>query len=161
VASARGYHFLCNGLEHLYCVSLRYKKTAENIIKIGDNLLEVRDVLPHGQFLPWIISEFGMSDQSARNYIHVAERFGGKIKNFLNLSSSVLYSLAAPTTPQSAVDQALELAEEGKKVTHAMAKKLIEAEKARELADKKTFPSLNSTRLNAAIHTKCYTLHKQ
>lgn len=113
------------------------KKTAENIIKIGKNLLAVQAVLPHGSFLPWLQSEFGMSQPMAYNYIHVAERFDGKFINFINLASSALYLLAAPSTPESAVNQALELAESGKKVTHAMAQKLIEAEKAKELAEAK------------------------
>lgn len=46
-----------------------------------------------------------------------------------------MYLLASPDAPQGAADEALRLAEDGKKVTHAMAQKLIEAEKAKEKAE--------------------------
>src|SRR5712672_291153 len=111
------------------------KKTAENIIKIGKNLQDVQDVLPHGAFGPWLQSEFGLSHQSAYNFMHVADRFEGKIKNFLNLSSSVLYLLAAPSTPQKSVDEVLQRAESGERITRALTKRIIEEQQAREKAE--------------------------
>lgn len=106
------------------------KKTAENIIKIGKNLQEVKARLPHGMFLPWLKSEFGLSEKMARNFMYVKDRFENKSVNFTDLSISALYLLSAPGTPPEAVDEALQRAEKGEKITHALAKQIIEAQDA-------------------------------
>ena len=49
----------------------------------------------YGMYLPWLQSEFGMSQKTANNFVHVAERFKDKLVKFTNLSSSVLYLLAS------------------------------------------------------------------
>jgi hypothetical protein len=36
------------------------KRTAENVIRVGLNLLAVKQVLPHGTWLPWLQVEFDM-----------------------------------------------------------------------------------------------------
>jgi hypothetical protein len=53
----------------------RIKKTVEDIIEAANDLLAVKDTLPHGQFLPWLKAEFGWSERSAQNFISVAEKF--------------------------------------------------------------------------------------
>jgi hypothetical protein len=58
------------------------KRTAQGIVLIGQWLSEAKQQLPHGDWLPWLKESFGWTDQSARNFIHVYERF--KFKNFLN-----------------------------------------------------------------------------
>ena len=35
----------------------------------------MKQALPHGMFLPWLEAEFGMSDQTARNMMRVADKF--------------------------------------------------------------------------------------
>jgi hypothetical protein len=52
------------------------KRTAENIIKIGQHLQMVKERLPHGQFLSWIETEFAMSRWTAQNFMRVADKFG-------------------------------------------------------------------------------------
>jgi len=76
------------------------KRTAEHILRIGQNLQAVKEKLPHGQFLPWVETEFEMSRWTARNFIHVAEKLGDKWRNFHHLPVSVLYELAAPSTSE-------------------------------------------------------------
>jgi hypothetical protein len=56
--------------------------------------------LGHGNFLPWIEAEFGMSEWTARNFMRVAEEFGGKSGTVPDLPPTVLYQLAAPSTPE-------------------------------------------------------------
>ncbi len=51
----------------------RVKKTVEDIIEVGNDLLAVKEALPHGQFLPWLKAEFGWSERSAQNFMSVAE----------------------------------------------------------------------------------------
>lgn len=45
--------------------------------------------------------------------------FGDKFNNLLNFKPSVIYALAAPSTPDSVIQQAIEKAESGEKVTVA------------------------------------------
>lgn len=101
-------------------IKLRLKRTVEDIIEIGRELTAVKAELPHGQFLPWIDSEFEMTKDTAQNFMSVFDRFG---KNgnfpFLNLKPSILYALAAPSTPDAVVERAIQQAESGEKVTVA------------------------------------------
>ena len=103
-------------------IKLRLKRTVEDIIEIGRELTVVKDELPHGQFLPWIAAEFEMSDQTARNFMMVADKFSDKFKTVLDLTPKVLYALAAPSTPDAVVEKAIEQTEAGEKVTVALVK---------------------------------------
>jgi NADH dehydrogenase/NADH:ubiquinone oxidoreductase subunit G len=100
-------------------IKLRLKRTVEDIIEIGRELTAVKAELPHGQFLPWIEREFEMSHVTATQFMNVAERFGGQILNNLTFKPTVLYALAAPSTPESVVNKAIEKVEAGDTVTVA------------------------------------------
>jgi hypothetical protein len=41
------------------------KRTAEDVIEIGKALIRQKGKLPHGMFLPWIETEFDMTDRTA------------------------------------------------------------------------------------------------
>ena len=60
--------------------SIRARQTniAENIIGIGYDLIEAKAMLKHGEFGRWLADNFSMTQQTAGNYMRVAERFGGK-----------------------------------------------------------------------------------
>ncbi len=47
----------------------RIKKTVEDIIEVGNDLLAVKEALPHGQFLPWLKADFGWGERSAQNFM--------------------------------------------------------------------------------------------
>ncbi len=104
-------------------IKLRLKRTVEDIIEIGRELTAVKDQLPHGQFLPWVAAEFEMSQWTANQFMNAADRFGDKLEIITNLKPTILYSLAAPSTPESVVTQAIEHVESGEKVTIADVKK--------------------------------------
>lgn len=76
-------------------IKLRLRRSAEDIIEIGRDLIAVKESLPHGSFLPWIEAEFAMSDQTARNFMNVAVQYGGKSQTVLDLNPTALYALAA------------------------------------------------------------------
>ncbi len=98
-------------------IKARMARTVENIIEIGCDLTLVKERLGHGNFLAWIDAEFGMSDQTARNFMNVARRFS-KFKTVLDLpmTQAALYLLAAPSTDDDVVDAALAKAKTGEKV---------------------------------------------
>ena len=92
-------------------------RTVADIIEIGGDLTLAKERLGHGHFLAWIDTEFGMSDQTARNFMNVATRFS-KSKTVLDLpmTQAALYLLAAPSTEDEVVDAALAKAEAGEKI---------------------------------------------
>lgn len=114
----------------------RMKRTVEDIIAIGQDLLAVKSKLPHGAFLPWIETEFGMSNQTASRFMSVATTYHSKFPNLGNLSLSVIYELAAPSTPEP-VRQVVEAkAEAGESVSVAEVQRLKrEAATAAKRAD--------------------------
>ncbi|MEH2361772.1 DUF3102 domain-containing protein [Nostoc sp.] len=107
----------------------RLKRSAMDIYYIGLNLLEAQNIIEHGQFLPWLRQEFGMSKTSAYEFIHVAEAFESKFPIIGNLINSIaptaLYKLAAPSTPEAARDEAINLVKTGEVVDPGVAKNLI------------------------------------
>jgi len=94
-------------LEKAAVIQERLKRTARDIIAIGQDLIEVKARLQHGQFLNWIEAEFDMSDRHARRFMQVAERFGKSDKMSI-FPVSVLYALAAPSTPDEVIEQVIE-----------------------------------------------------
>ncbi len=84
------------------------------------DLHAVKKALGHGRFTPWIEAEFGMSDQTARNFMNVATRFP-KSKSLLDLkfTKEALYLLAAPSTDGEVVEVVMEKAEAGEKIGKA------------------------------------------
>jgi hypothetical protein len=101
------------------------RRTAQDIVEIGQKLIEVKDRLEHGLFLSWLRVEFEWSVSAAYKFMQVAERF--KFVNFTNLqfAPAALYLLAAPSTPKSAYEEALLRAVDGERVTHCVAKEII------------------------------------
>jgi hypothetical protein len=119
----------------------RIKKTVEAIIEVGNDLLAVKEALPHGQFLPWLRAEFGWSERSAQNFMNVAEQFKSAKIADLPIQPSAAYFLAAPSIPVEARERAVEKAEAGEEITLAAAKEIVaEARKKKRPRRQKTIP---------------------
>jgi hypothetical protein len=104
------------------------KRAAGDIIDAGLKSIEVRTLLRHnkgGGFEGWIRYE-GLESRMIYHFIRVAETFGN-FENFskLNIGVSALYLLAAPSTPESARDEALARASTGEPITHQAARDII------------------------------------
>ena len=99
------------------------KQTAESVIDIGRRLLIVKKRLP-GQFGEWISVEFDWSHDTAGRFMNVAERLGDN-PHYAEFKPTVLYALAKPSTPDAAIDEALERVEAGEDLSVADAKKII------------------------------------
>lgn len=97
----------------------RLQRSAQDIWEIGQRLADVRDELKHGQFEAWLKAEFNWSRRTAYNFINVYETFGERANLAqLDIASSALYLLAAPSTPQNLREEYLLKAKEGEKITH-------------------------------------------
>lgn len=105
------------------------RRAAQDIIEIGQKLIEVKARLGHGHFGDWLRAEFEWHQNTATNFMRVAEKF----TNFVNvdqIAPSALYLLAAPSTPNSARDEALAQAEAGEPITYSAARELVNGHRA-------------------------------
>ena len=80
------------------------RRNSQDIIEIGQKLIEVKQYLGHGNFRNWLKFEFDWSISSANKFMQVAEQF--KCVNFthLNITASTLYLIAAIRSKRTAVD---------------------------------------------------------
>jgi len=111
------------------------RRTAQDIVDIGEKLSEVKQELGHGQFLAWLRTEFDWSESAARKFMQVHRKF--KTVNFthLNIATSAMYLLAADCTSQAAREEAVQRAEAGEVITRAKAKAIAFAhEQAAQLS---------------------------
>lgn len=101
------------------------RRTSEDIIDIGQKLIEVKQYLGHGNFLKWLKSEFNWSVSTATKFMQVGEQF--KFVNFtnLNITASALYLIAAPSTPKEAREEVLQQATLGENINYSKAKTII------------------------------------
>jgi hypothetical protein len=84
------------------------------IIEIGRELIEAKDEVAHGEWLPWLHAEFGWGETTARKYMQVAAAFKSSLGvdfDAITIDATALYALAAPAVPQQARDEAVERAE--------------------------------------------------
>ena len=121
-------------------IRLRMKRTSEDIIEIGKDLIEVKKRINHGQFGSWLQAEFEMSEWTARNFMNVADKFGSKTGTVPDFTPKVIYLLAAPSTSDDVVEKAQAVVASGEKVTVADVKrwknKATAAEKTANAAEK-------------------------
>lgn len=102
----------------------RTRRARQDMIAVGQRLIEVKAQLGHGQFGNWLKAEFAWSDQTALNLMNVA-RMGDHIPNHLEIAPTVLYALAAPSTPTEVRTAIIDRAAQGEVITVATVKALI------------------------------------
>jgi hypothetical protein len=124
-------------------IKKRLKRSAQDIWEIGQQLVEVRNQLNRGQFDTWIKAEFGWSRRTAYNFISVYEAFN-QSENFeqINIASSALYLLAAPSTSDKVREKFIQKAEEGKLVTHKDVNQAVKSEKIQNTSKSEKFEPL-------------------
>lgn len=78
-------------------IKAREKAIWENIIEIGNKLIEVKKVLPHGQFETWLKIEFGWDKSTSSRYMKIAEEIKPNVayRQLLPNSRNSLYALAS------------------------------------------------------------------
>jgi hypothetical protein len=101
------------------------RRTVQNIIEIGEKLIEVKHRLEHGHFGNWLKAEFDWDERTARRFMSVSQAFKSDNLTDLPITASALYVLAAPSSPEEARIKALELAKKGEKITYSQAKNLV------------------------------------
>lgn len=78
----------------------REKSIWENAIAIGNKLIEIKAVLPHGQFLPWVAHEFQWSQPTASRYMQISSELSNHsyMNNLGDLSMNSLVAIAGASS---------------------------------------------------------------
>lgn len=100
------------------------RRTAQEIIEVGQKLIDVKERLGYGQFEGWLQAEFDWTQMTANRFMNVAKQFESNKLLDLSIAPSALYVLAAPSTPAAARTEALARAEAGEPISHKAAKAL-------------------------------------
>ena len=87
------------------------------IIQIGEWLSEAKARLNHGQWLPWLKTEFGGAERTAQNFMAVYQ--ASKSIDFadLEIDVSALYLIAAPKAPEPVRAEVIRRASQGEPMT--------------------------------------------
>ena len=111
------------------------QSAAENILLLGYDLVEIKELLPHGEWLEWL-SEMGWKERTAQNYMRVAKAWNENPSLMRMGYARTVALLAAPEevqaqAAQGALDDAS--AAEIKRLT----KEVKAAQEARKAAENK------------------------
>ena len=80
---------------------------AESGIRIGKELIYLKEITPHGQFGELVEWAYGLKKHTRTNYMNVAVKFGEKSTR-VDFSNRVLIELSRPSVPKTAlIDNAL------------------------------------------------------
>ncbi|WP_013334623.1 DUF3102 domain-containing protein [Gloeothece verrucosa] len=121
------------------------RRSAQDMIEIGQKLIEVKEQLGHGYFRAWLKTEFEWSIRTATRFMQVTTQFKAANLDNLNIAVSALYLLAVPSTPEKARQEVLELAQRGQTITYSKAKAIIKFhQQEAQLQAKLSSQSLNS-----------------
>ena len=71
-----------------------------NILEIGDRLIEAKEMLAHGEFLPWLRDNVGFSERTARNFMTAARAFPAEKRQAIADLSSTSIILIAQKPPE-------------------------------------------------------------
>ena len=64
----------------------------QNTIEVGKRLIAAKKLVEHGDWSKWLEDNFNLTQQTARNFMRCAERFGNS-KSILNLNSTQMIQL--------------------------------------------------------------------
>ena len=67
----------------------------QNTIEIGKRLIAAKEIVEHGDWSKWLEENFNLSQDSARNFMRVAERFGANSEMSRNFKLSQMVELLA------------------------------------------------------------------
>ena len=123
------------------------KRTAQDIIDIGQQLIEVKKCLGYGQYRLWIETEFNWGKSTANSFEHVANRFA-HVQNLDNFAPSALYQLAAPSTPDAAREEAIARAQAGETINYKVSK-AIKQKHTHKIQQKNQQPNLKISEVDS------------
>jgi rubrerythrin len=118
----------------------KLRSTVSAIIHIGRDLIAAQEHLQRGQFCTWVERECGFTVRSAQNYMRAAEFAEDKNEIISHLSPTVIYALAAKSTPTEIVNDVVARVEAGEVIAETTIKTMLgEARSERQAAADKAF----------------------
>jgi len=110
------------------------KRSVQSILAIGRELASVKEHVEHGQYTAFVTERLGWSTSAASRFVQVFEMTKhpnlGSLEG-LTIDATSLYRLAAPSTPEPAREEILELAATPEGVSHTESKRIVsEAKRA-------------------------------
>jgi hypothetical protein len=86
-----------------------HAQQTSSILRAGQKLIEVKQRLPHKQYLPWVEAEFGgKAIRTIQRYMQAAKVFGGKYDMVSYLLPTTVYKLAERGTPKNIREEVIE-----------------------------------------------------
>ena len=73
-------------------IKMLKEQTAQNIIEIGKRLIQAKEKLQHGDWLPWLENEVDFTQRTAQRFMKVSQEFGNTT-SMSHLGSGKLFSL--------------------------------------------------------------------
>lgn len=118
--------------EHAAVIRALGKRVVSDIIEIGRRLTVAKKIAGHGNWLPWLDREFGWGDDTAINFMRIAELAKSRNIRDLTLPVSGLYLLAAPSTPEEAQQDIIARAEAGEHLSVEDVRRIIDEARAKD-----------------------------
>ena len=98
---------------------------AESGIRIGKELIYLKEITPYGQFGELVEWAYGLTEWQRTNYMNTARKYTDQTCARAQFSNRVLIELSRPSTPESAREEAAE----HDKLTVKQSKELVKAHK--------------------------------
>ena len=98
-------------------------------IEIGERLLQVKDLLPHGRFLEWVLLNCDFDPHTAQNFMNAARFARDHVKVARKLSQTGLFMLAAPRLDEGIRQRVIEAVERGEAASSSRIRALIKKER--------------------------------
>ncbi|SLM31132.1 hypothetical protein MTBBW1_2730002 [Desulfamplus magnetovallimortis] len=96
---------------------------SKSIVAIGNELIQIKEKLGHGNWLPWIEKCFEGSERTAQSFMQAAKKHSNTHHGAdLNCNTRATRTLAAKSTSNDILDAAFQLQEEGGEVTEKWVK---------------------------------------
>lgn len=128
-------------------IKSRHSRLMQDIADTGNDLIQVKSNLNHGEFEAWLNLEFGMTARSAQKYMKAAQWMADKNELSSLLAPNVVYLLSAKSTPKKVERKVIEELKSGVRVAPRKVRHLIqEARIERREADKKAQQNLQRTK---------------
>jgi hypothetical protein len=97
---------------NLIRVHLR-KQVVEAVVAVGQQLIEVKNALDHGQFGAWLKAENLFAETTAQNFMRVAKEIGPKTATVADLPLTLVYKMSSPFVPEETRQEILSRREAG------------------------------------------------
>ncbi len=96
-------------------IRARLKETTLSMMDIGKRLVRCRPLLPHGAWLPWLLSETGMSESWSRGCMKLFQRFDNDelLLEQLDVAMPPTAIVRLATAPDSAIEDVMDHVKEG------------------------------------------------